>query len=70
MFIPLSVGILCTVFVLLFSTLYLFKVCILPCSENWLICFNCHPDVFDCKCTVALPQDAMGESALCDCNIS
>ena len=38
--------------------------------ESWLLCFYCLTDVFYCKCSVTLPQGAVGLSAVCDCGIS
>ena len=58
-----------SVIVLCFVVHYFVSFLVLQSSrwgrESWLLCFLVSRD-----CCVALPHDAMGSSAVCDCGIS
>ena len=65
------VGVLCLFHVLLCIALCPFKFCNLELEER-ADCFTLFVFVVscDCYCSFALPQSAMGRSAVCDCGIS
>ena len=61
-----------SVIVLCFVVGYFVSILVLQSSrwgrESWLLCFVCLPGA--CGCCVALPHNATGLSAVCDCGIS
>ena len=69
---PLFMGVLCLslFWYALLCDLSSFAIILKRKRESWLLFFYCPTDVLSCKCSVALPNVAVGWSAVCDCGIS
>ena len=71
---PLISGVLCLVLILLLSTLnpYSYAIISMGKKRERAGCFGVTVCLmsYDSQCCVALPRDAVGWSAVCDCGIS